>query len=207
MKKIAVNTVKSFLKENRCKDTYTKTFRVGEATFEVAFHTALSVDEKSTFIKRMITGCFDAAGNFRPEYVSPMLRATIMQMCTNIPALTLKNETDPNGAPALDLDGMNELYLAMDLDNVQDTGYQTMMNEMVHLCGQAIDWKRSTLLTNRNTDSALYDLLSILTAKVEGLDTDSLMQYAGILADGTKDLGEGGILAALIKARESKATD
>lgn len=207
MKKIAVNTVKAFMKENKREDTYTQVFKVGDADFEVVFHTALNLDEKSTFIRRVITGCFDAAGNFRPEYVSPMLRATILQMCTNIPAMTLKNETDAHGAPALDLDGMNELYLLMDLDNVQDAGYQAMMNEMVHLCSQAIDWKRSDLLANRNTDSALYRLLNALAAKVDGVDTGDLMQYAGVLAEGTKNLDEGGILAALLKTREPAATE
>lgn len=201
MKKIAVNTVKSFLKEHKAEDAHSMTFQVGDGSFEVSFHTTLSIAEKSTFIRRVITGCFDAAGNFRPEYVSPMLRATIMQMCTNIPAMTLKNETDANGAPALDLDGMNELYLAMDLDNVQDISYQNMMREMVQLCSQAIDWKRSTLLANHNTDSALRDLLAALTDKVEGMDMASLMQYAGTLAESTKDLGEGGILKALISER------
>lgn len=43
MKKIAVNTVKAFLKENKKGDTYTQAFAVGESSFEVAFHTALSV--------------------------------------------------------------------------------------------------------------------------------------------------------------------
>lgn len=113
MKKIAVNTVKAFLKENKKEDAYTQAFTVGDSSFEVSFHTALTIAEKSTFLNRVVSGCFDATGKFRPEYVSPMLRATILQMCTNIPAMTLKNETDKAGAPALDVDAMNELYLAI----------------------------------------------------------------------------------------------
>ena len=191
MKKIAVNTVKAFLKENKKEDAYTQAFTVGGSSFEVSFHTALTIAEKSTFLNRVVSGCFDATGKFRPEYVSPMLRATILQMCTNIPAMTLKNETDEAGASALDVDAMNELYLAMDLD------------EMVPLCGQAIDWKKSSILADHGTDTALRDLLEGLADKVKDIDTESLMQYAGILSEGTKGLGEGGILQGLLNSRKA----
>ena len=190
MKKIAVNTVKAFLKENKKEDTYTQAFTVGDSSFEVSFHTALTIAEKSTFLNRVVSGCFDATGKFRPEYVSPMLRA-------------LKNETDEVGVPALDVDAMNELYLAMDLDHVQNAGYQDMLNEMVPLCGQAIDWKKSSILADHGTDTALRDLLEGLADKVKDIDTESLMQYAGILSEGTKGLGEGGILQGLLNSRKA----
>ena len=206
MKKIAVNSVKSFLKENKCSDTYTKNFTVGDGSFEVTFHTALTVAEKSTFLNRVVSGCFDVTGKFRPEYVSPMLRATIIQMCTNIPALTLKNETDQAGAPALDIDAMNDLYVAMDLDNIEDEGYQAMLTEMVYLSGQAIDWKKNSTLADRGTETALRDLLKSLADKVKSTDTAALMEYAGILSDSTKNLGEGDILQGLLNVKASKET-
>lgn len=207
MKKIAVNTMKTFLKEHKREDTYTQTFKVADSSFEVVFHTNLSIAEKSTFINRVLNGCFDYMGNFRPEYVSPVLRATILQMCTNVPALTLKNETSDNGSPALDLEAMNDLYMAMDLDCVNNPEYQAMMNEMVQLSMQAIDWKKAHNLSSHNTDSALRNLLDTLTAKVDGMDTNSLMQYAGILSEATKGLGEGDILKGLLEARAAEAVN
>lgn len=204
MKKIAVNTMKTFLKEHKREDTYTQTFKVADSSFEVVFHTNLSIAEKSTFINRVLKGCFDYMGNFRPEYVFPVLRATILQMCTNVPALTLKNETSDNGSPALDLEAMNDLYMAMDFDCVNNPEYQAMMNEMVQLSMQAIDWKKARNLSSHNTDSALRNLLDTLTAKVDGMDTSSLMQYAGILSEATKGLGEGDILKGLLEARAAE---
>lgn len=201
MKKIAVNTVKNFLKENKRENTFTQTFEVGDNTFDVTFRTALSVMEKSVFLNRVVSGCFDMTGKYRPEYVSPMLRATIIQMCTNIPAMTLKNESDSEGAPVLDIDGMNELYLTMDLDNIQNDDYQAMLHEMVYLSTQAIDWKRSSVLADHGTDSALRNLLNSLSAKVQSLDMDSLMKYAAVLSESTKNLDEGGILQGLINAK------
>lgn len=203
MKKIAMNTVKSYMKEHPREDAYTQTFAVGESSFDVVFHTALNTNEKSVFISRVVSGCFDATGKYRPEYVSPMLRATIIQMCTNIPALTLKNETDQAGAAVLDVDGMNELYLAMDLDNVQNEDYKAMLSEMTYLCHQAIDWKKDSNLANHGTDTALRELLVGLTEKVKDIDTEELMQYAGVLSESTKDLGEGGILQGLLDARKA----
>lgn len=204
MKKIAVNTVKAFLQEHKREDAYTQTFTMGDSSFEVAFHTALTVSEKTTFINRVISGCFDSTGKFRPEYVSPMLRATIMQMCTNLPPLTLKNETDDEGAAALDLNGMNELYLALNLDAVQNEGYQAMLGEMVALCTQAIDWKKGCTLSGNTTENALRDLIVALTTKVDSLNVSDLMQFAGDLSVATKGLDEGGILQGLLKLHEGK---
>lgn len=204
MKKIAVNTMKAFLKEHKREDTHIHTFKVADSSFEVAFHINLSIAEKTTFINRVLSGCFDSAGNFRPEYVSPMLRATILQMCTNVPVMTLKSD---GGSPALDLDAMNDLYMAMNLDCMDNQGYQEMMNEMVQLCLQAIEWKKAHTLSNHNTDSALRNLLDTLAAKVDGLDTNSLMQYAGVLSEATQGLGKGDILKGLLEARTAEKAD
>lgn len=204
MKKIAVSTVRAFLQERRIDDKFTKTFTVGESSFEVTFHTALTVMEKTSFINRVMSGCFDARGNFRPEYVGPMLRATIMQMCTNLPVLTLKDEKDDKGGSLMDVQAMNDLYVAMDLDNLDNPCYQAMMNEMVHLSGQAIDWKRGRALAEHDTDAAIQRLLNALTQKVEDMNVADLMQYASQLSEATKGLGEGGILKWLLQMEASK---
>ena len=38
---------------------------------------------------------------------------------------------------------------------------------------------------------------------MKDIDTESLMQYAGILSEGTKGLGEGGILQGLLNSRKA----
>lgn len=204
MKKIAVDTVKSFLQEHKVEDKFVETFVVGEKSFEVTFHTVLTVMEKTSFINRVLSGCFDAKGDFRPEYVSPMLRATIIQMCTNLPVLSLKNERDENGGSLMDLEAMNNLYMAMDLDNLNNPSYQAMMGEMVHLSGQAIDWKRGRALAEHDTDAAIRRLLDTLTKKMEDIDTVELMQYASQLSEVAKGLGEGDILKGLLQVEASK---
>lgn len=198
MKKIAVNTIKAFLKEHKCDGAYTQTFDVANSSFDVVFHTNLSIAEKTIFINRVLSACFDDVGNFRPEYISPMLRATVIQMCTNVPALSLKDETSESGAPVLDLDAMNNLYMAMDLDNVNNHEYHVMLDEMTKLCLQAIEWKKEHDLSNHNTDSALRNLLNMLSTKVEDLDTDALMRYANTLSEATKELEEDAVVNKVI---------
>ncbi len=204
MKKIAVGTVKAFLQENKTEDRFVKTFTIGESSFDVIFHTALTVTEKTSFINRVLSGCFDIKGDFRPEYVSPMFRATIIQMCTNLPVLSLKNEKDENGGSLMDLEAMNDLYMAMDLDNLNNPSYRAMMGEMVYLSGQAIDWKRDRALAEHDTDAAIRSLLDAMAKKVENMDTVELMQYASQLSEATKGLGEGDILKGLLQVEASK---
>lgn len=199
MKKIAVNTIKAFLKERRVKDTYTRTYEVAGNSFEVVFHPNLSIAEKTAFINRVLSGCFDRAGNFLPEYEQPVFRATVLQVCTNVPAITLKNETADSGLPALDLEAMNDLYMAMELDSLDHKEFQSMLTEMETLCSKAVEWKKSSVLHSHDTDPALRNLLDTLTAKVDGIDMESLMRYAGDLSEATKGLGEGDLADKLIE--------
>lgn len=207
MKKIAVNTVKAFLKEYKRKDSFVKTYTVEDSSFDVTFRTKLSVDEKTIFINRVLQGCFDSAGDFRPEYAPLAMRATFLQMCTNLPAIPLKNVTSGNGAPALDFDAMDELYKALDLDHLDNSGFRDMAVEMNSLCWKAIEWKKNRVLSAHNSDTALRDLLETLAAKVESVDTEAMMRYAGVLSSASDGLEEGGILKGLLQAYHAKAED
>lgn len=204
MKKIAVNTIKTFLKERKAANITNVSFPVGDRSFDVEIKTSLTVAEKTTFINRLLSGCFDVAGNFRPEYVTPMLRATILQMCTNVPIMTLKNEQSEDGGSLMDIEAMNALYVAMDLDSLENGEYQAMMGELVHLCNLAIDWKKSCIISAGALDSSLRGLIETLNAKVESVDASNLMEFAGQLSEVTKGLDEGGILKGLLQLHESK---
>lgn len=208
MKKIAVNTVKAFLKEHADTGMVTKEFPVADATFEVQIRTILTVDEKTKFISRVVRNCFDAAGNYHPEFLTPMLRATILQMCTNVPVLTMKGE-----AENMDLDAMNALYQAMNLDYLDNEPYQAMMREMVGLCQVGIEWRKARNLSDGNKvgvnamnalgDAAISirNVMEALAKKADSTDMDTLMQYAGKISKATENLDEGGILQGILDAQ------
>lgn len=208
MKKIAVNTVKAFLKEHADTGTVTKEFPVADSTFEVQIRTILTVDEKTKFISRVVRNCFDAAGNYHPEFLTPMLRATILQMCTNVPVLTMKGE-----AENMDLDAMNALYQAMNLDYLDNEPYQAMMREMVGLCQVGIEWRKARNLSDGNKVSvnamnalgdaaiSIRNVMEVLAKKADSADMDTLMQYAGKISKATENLDEGGILQGILDAQ------
>lgn len=208
MKKIAVNTVKAFLKERANTGTVTKEFPVADSTFEVQIRTILTVDEKTKFISRVVRNCFDAAGNYHPEFLTPMLRATILQMCTNVPVLTMKGE-----AENMDLDAMNALYQAMNLDYLDNEPYQAMMREMVGLCQVGIEWRKARNLSDGNKVSvnamnalgdaaiSIRNVMEALAKKADSADMDTLMQYAGKISKATENLDEGGILQGILDAQ------
>ena len=208
MKKIAVNTVKAFLKEHADTGMVTKEFPVADATFEVQIRTILTVDEKTKFISRVVRNCFDAAGNYHPEFLTPMLRATILQMCTNVPVLTMKGE-----AENMDLDAMNALYQAMNLDYLDNEPYQAMMREMVGLCQVCIEWRKARNLSDGNKVSvnamnalgdaaiSIRNVMEALAKKADSTDMDTLMQYAGKISKATENLDEGGILQGILDAQ------
>lgn len=208
MKKIAVNTVKAFLKEHADTGTVTKEFPVADSTFEVQIRTILTVDEKTKFISRVVRNCFDAAGNYHPEFLTPMLRATILQMCTNVPVLTMKGE-----AENMDLDAMNALYQAMNLDHLDNEPYQAMMREMVGLCQVGIEWRKARNLSDGNKVSvnamnalgdaaiSIRNVMEALAKKADSTDMDTLMQYAGKISKATENLDEGGILQGILDAQ------
>lgn len=198
MKKIAVGTIKSFLKENASADSITISVPVGENAFELAVRTKLTTDEKSTLIRRVVSGCFDAAGDYRPEYFEPVLRATILQICTNLPPITMRGEPD-----ALDLDAMDAVYCALNLNEIENDDARHMFMDLRALCEDAIQWRKNVGLhhTNKAIDDLLWSAqgaVEKLSEKIGGLDMDAMIQYAGQLSKATSDLGEGDILKGLL---------
>ena len=215
MKKIAMDTMRAFLKEHKAQGTTTLSIPVGDSSFEMEIKTHLTVTEKSTFISRVLSGCFDVMGNFRPEYVSPMMRATILQMCTNLPVLVEKGVKTENGESAMDMEAMDALYMALDLDNLQDASYQQMMGEIVHLCGQAIDWKRGHMIAEISAPmaegvnavgyaaDAVRSLVEELAKRVKDMNMTELLEHAGQLSEVTKGMAQGDLAQALIQLHEA----
>lgn len=201
MKKIAMSTIKSFLKENVIGKTITKKFPIGDSEFEVIIKTALTTDEKSLFISRVLSGCFDKKRDFRPEYVTPMLRATILQVCSNIPVVTLKGDSGDNGGALMDIDAMNNLYCALDLDSLDDDAYQTMLNELVKLTSSAIDWRRSRVVADIQEEAAhaVKEVSDKIAGVIESLDMERLMEYAAVLSKQTEALDTEGLVKAILE--------
>ena len=224
MKKIAVNTVKNFLKNNKSDGELKFQCKIDENnTFDVIMDINLTVDEKTTFINRVMSGCFDSNDDYRPEYFEPMFRATILQLCTNLPVLTLKGERSEDGMALMDIDAMNNLYKAIGLDNEDDpdaeenNDYVDFAWHLRNECLEAVRWKRDKIKDQRRAveDRALASLADMayviqtsiqsIANNVDSVDMEALAGYAKDLSDASKGLDDGGILNGLLKIhREDK---
>ena len=212
MKKISINTVRAFLKENTVskKDYIERDFCVQESKFTVRMKTQLSLPEKSTFINRVLNGCFDSSNNFRPEYLPPMIRATLLQVCTDIPTIPQRGDKDDDGGSLMDIEAMSNLYIVMNLDNLEDRDYQIMLNDIVQLCHQAVDWKRAKVLSG-GTDSLkelgdaaklVKNFIASMSDKLDGVDYKALMKLAETVAYPTENVNAANILSNLVNLKD-----
>lgn len=106
MSKINKKDLEKFIKVSNTDNTLTIPYNFVESDtqyeIEVNVRNYMTIDEKSTFIQRVISNCFDENGNYIPEYRDPMFQITILQMLTDVPVFerTIKlldsngNETD-----------------------------------------------------------------------------------------------------------------
>ena len=202
MKQISTNTVKKFLKNTQKTAEITRAFTVGQSEVEYTIKTALTIDEKTRFINRVLSGCFDALGNYRPEYETPMLRATIIQMCTNLPVLSRKGEKTESGENVMDIEAMDALYVALGLENIDDAEYQMMKGEILSLSRIALDWRRNRTLVQDKGDlgEIAFDARSVLaqlSKLIESTDIASLTEFAAKLSRNTNGLDAAGFVKAL----------
>lgn len=207
MKKIAVDTVRGFLKEykNECWHDIVKTYSIGDSTFDVVFNINLSVDERDLFVQRVVSGSFDLSGQYHDELFHAMLHATVLQMCTNLPALALKGERTDDGQAVLDLDQMDVLFGALKTDSLPDE-FQSFYARMKNACVLAVQEKKQYLLYENSSSAAVRDFVfSIrdLITRVSSLVTDEnlrdLMSYAETLQGIANTIGRDDITNKVIE--------
>ena len=196
MKKISVNTVKNYMKEHAGTHTFQKAFQIGEESFEVTFKTSLDLSEKTAFISRVMSGCFDALGNYRPEYYYPMFHATLIQMCTNLPVVSMKGQQGDDGEALMDIDGMDKLYHALELNRLDGEGFLDLVTEMDSLCLDALEWRTKRELCDannmklKNLADAAITLVEEVANKVREFDPEAVSGYIGEPAKMTGDTEE-----------------
>lgn len=208
MKKISVKTVKAFVDSVADDGMEEIVCGVGDAAFTVHLKTKLTVVEKGQFIRRVVDGCFGENGSYHPQYFAPMIRATMIQMCTDLPALSLRGED----GDLLDVDGMNDLYMAMDFDDVNlRPAFRALLMDMTGLCEDAVAYERNMYIAcaNAASDQVLMEVAGAMKAireaaasiakQVNGADTAKLLEYAGKLSQATDGVAPDRMVEELVK--------
>lgn len=218
MKKIAVSTVKAYMKSLDTSDTFE--VPIGDDGFVLTFKKSLTIDEKNAFIERVMSACFDIFGEYHPETFDPMFNATILQFCSNAPTLAkpkAKKDGDKEDAePLLDIDAMSNFYNAIHSYVIKAGGddFEGFEYEMRGLCQDRLSWlknlrperyMRPIAQTCGNIDALLGIIGSIassLLETIENTDTDELVKYAKAVTDSTNGLNEETLVKNMFKVYE-----
>lgn len=179
----------------------------GGETFRLEYRRTMTIEEKTACIKRVVDGCFDSDGVFHPEYVDPILYTSILQICTNLPVLTLQDVTASDGEPAVDLDAMYDLYMCLvhDLAEISD-GEDTLYGieyELRDLINPAIRerLKRTPLQASlTGAVNAVRDGVAALTDMLKDVDVESLTKYAGVLTKLSQGVTENSLADGIFRA-------
>nr|DAU42602.1 MAG TPA: hypothetical protein [Caudoviricetes sp.] len=215
MKKLSVDTMKKYMKTKEVPKYVKVHYEFDGAEFDVEVRTSLSCAEQSAFISRVLAGCFDDSGNFRPEYFDPMFHATVLQMMTNVPPIPIRGAAGDDGEKLLDIDAMDELYDALSLESDESTDdFCGFIWYLYGLCDNAAEYRRARNLANNGVTGDLSAIVSgarrfveSLVDKVDSVDTEELLAYAGKLSELTHGVDAEGVADAMLrlyKAEESE---
>lgn len=200
MHKISKESVRKYLKSTQPAASMQRVLDIGEAQIEVTFTPYLDINAQSTLINRVLDGCFDPNGNYRPEYVTPIVNATLLQMCSNLPVLTMPSEREDAGA-ILDIENMNRVYRALRLED--DPDYCSFYYDLLSLAESAVKWKCDRLNSERVTVqdevltkigdafSTVQTFLETLGGMIEDGSLDKLGENAQHIADAIKANSDG----------------
>lgn len=215
MKKLSVETMKKYMKTKEPQKSVKVHYEFDGAEFDVEVRTSLSCAEQSAFISRVLAGCFDDSGNFRPEYFDPMFHATVLQMMTNVPPIPIRGAANDDGEKLLDIDAMDELYDALALENDEATeDFCGFIGYLYGLCDNAAEYRRARNLANSSVTGDLSAIVSgvrrfveSLVDKVESVNTEELLTYAGQLAELTRGMNAEGVADAMLRLYKSEENE
>lgn len=202
MKKISVTSVKEYMKQAAEPEykTFCKFVGKNDKEVEIVYKDVFTIEEESTFIDRIIDNVFDDNMRFRPEYVQPMVHATLIQMFTNLPTIPIGN------SEYMDVRAMDRMFYIFKFDKLNCESWDTLSA----LAGSAVKYEKDKRLAETSTASdravdefantmkSLTEVVNTLGKKVNDINMNEMIEYAGRLSNATQELQEGSILNGLI---------
>lgn len=123
--------------------------KFNEKAFEIKLKIFMTIDETSTFIDRVVNGCFDSDDDYRPEYIEPIFHVTLLQMFTNVPVFTKKMESLENNAKIVVVDIEKSYQLALNLKLWEkDCGsFRTLYSTLWDLVNEKLKFQKQRVLS------------------------------------------------------------
>lgn len=144
-----------FMKAVSPTGDFTVSYNFGEdQNFEIQVKNYMTLDEKATFIGRVVNNCFDDNDDFHPELKDAMFQITILQMLTNASIFTTKvDEVDIYGNPngnkieIVDIDKTYDLCRCLNLyEKCQNEIFRSLYDELSYLVDGKIIFKQQRIL-------------------------------------------------------------
>lgn len=159
-------------------------FTYGETVIKI--NTKLSLNEKSTFIDRVVGSCF-IGDDFQPEYVDLMTFVTLIQLCSNVNIPKTK-------ADYLDLNTLYDWMVGTKLiDKIHQLGYEAddISNErdlynwfadLEQCISDKIEFKKQQILSQKQSpmDELFVNLNKYITAFGEQFNPETLKEMLPI---------------------------
>lgn len=197
MPNITLNAMKEISKNKNTEVEFT----YGETVIKI--NTKLSLNEKSTFIDRVVTSCF-IGDDFQPEYVDLMTFATLLQMNSNVNIPKTRDDY-------LDLNTLYDWMVGTKLiDKIHQFGYEAddISNErdlynwfadLEQCISDKIEFKKQQILSQKQSPmdelfTTINNLVSSLGDNFKGVDIQSLVTSLSSI----KNIDEKSLLDAMI---------
>lgn len=155
MAKKNVKVFSDFMKAISPTGDFIVSYSFGEdQNFDVQVKNYMTLDEKATFIDRVVNGCFDDNDDFHPELKDAVFQITILQMLTNASVFTTKvDEVDFLGnstgekIEVIDVDKTYNLCKCLNLyEKCQNEVFRSLYDELSYLVDGKIIFRQQRIL-------------------------------------------------------------
>jgi len=181
---------------------------------EIPVKTTLTVEETGMFINRVVNACFNADGEFQPQYLDPVFMITLLQMTTNVPVfeetirLTNDDGTESEDTTnVVDIEKTYELCKAINLvKNVKDASYQTLVAGLKEMVQDKLEFvKQLRYSQERQMLSKAREELENGVAMVSGIgqqlnETLANASTANEMAEAFKKMNYSDLVSAVMSA-------
>lgn len=115
-----------------------------EIMMEISVKNELPIEDKGSFVDRVVNACFDMDGDFIPQYLDPVFMITLLQMTTNVPVFEREIEIDNDEkASVVDIEKTYELCKAINLiQNVKDNAFQALVAELRGMTVEKLEYRK-----------------------------------------------------------------
>lgn len=165
---------------------------------EISLKTSLTITEKGIFVDRVVIPCFDAEGDFMPQYLDPLFMITLLQMTTNVPPIEDAIPiVDENGVETgekttiINIEKTYELCKAINLvKNATDVKYRALIDELRQMVADKLAYVKD--INARKASNALAILKPLLDSMTDLANSGELIDVLAQLAksDVTNKVGD-----------------